>query len=207
MARSDGARGGEGANGALELVHHHPGRLRVRADAFRTKVELVDEVRDAVLALAGITSFTHTQRTGSLLIEYEPGLTEPDDVVEMIAATAKLVRPNEETVRARRRPPGAIAVGAARELNDLTMELTGSYLDLRVLVPTALAALGAYSFAYGREPRLPRWDNLLYWSYNIFVSLHRQEIDQSVRRPASLRPVPPPAPIPAPASPGGDRET
>jgi hypothetical protein len=24
---------------------------------------------------------------------------------------------------------------------------------------------------------LPRWDNLVYWSYNLFVTLHRREID------------------------------
>jgi hypothetical protein len=73
-------------------------------------------------------------------------------------------------------------VGVAKELNAITMELTGSRADLRVLVPTAIAALGAYSFAYGKEPRLPRWDNLLYWSYNIFVSLHRREIEGDLDR-------------------------
>ena len=42
-------------------------------------------------------------------------------------------------------------------------------------------------------PRLPRWDNLLYWSYNIFVSLHRREIEGGgaatggVRRASALR--------------------
>jgi Heavy metal associated domain 2 len=179
-----------GARGPLELVHHHPGRLRVRADVFRQDLELVARVRETIVGLAGITSFTHSARTGSLLVEYEPGFTEPDEVVEQIAEVANLERPDEDAVRARRRPPAVVAVGVARELNSLTMELTGSKVDLRFLVPTAIAAVSAYSFVYSKEPRLPRWDNLLYWSYNLFTSLHRREIDGPVRRPASLRPVP-----------------
>jgi Heavy metal associated domain 2 len=189
-----------GANGALELVHHHPGRLRVRADAFRHKLELVEDIREAVLALPGVMTCTHTPRTGSLLIEYEPGVTEPDEVVFEIARTGNLERPTEETVRARRMAPATIAVRAARGLNEATMELTGSRVDLRVIVPTALAALGAYSFVYNtKEARLPRWDNLLYWSYNIFVSLHWREIEGPLRRASTLRPVPATSP--------GERET
>jgi hypothetical protein len=213
MARSDVS------NGALELVHHHPGRLRVRAEVFRTllgpwvqdasaqsgrRLELVEEVRRFVVGLAGITGFTHSPRTGSILVEYEPGLTEPDDVVEEIARVARLERPTEDAVRAQRRPPAVLAVGAVRELNELTKELTGSRLDLRLLVPTALAAASAYSLVYSKEPRLPRWDNLLYWSYNVFVSLHRQEIEGPVRRPSSLRSVS--APSRGPGD-GGERPT
>jgi hypothetical protein len=176
-------------NGVLELVHHHPGRLRVRADAFRLRPEVVERVRDAIANLPGITRFSPSRRTGSLLIEYQPGLVEPDDVVSRIADSADMDWLGEGSIRARRQP-GVFAVGVARELNAITMELTGSRADLRTLVPTAIAALGAYSFAYGKEPRLPRWDNLLYWSYNIFVSLHRREIDgDPVRRAPAVRTV------------------
>jgi hypothetical protein len=189
-------RQGPPANGSLELVHHHPGRLRVRAEAFRQKPEVVDKVREAIEALPGVTRLTHSERTGSLLVEYDPGFTEPDQIVAQIAEAADLTRPDDGALRPARRTPAIAAVGAARELNALSMELTGSGVDLRVLVPTALAALSAYSFVYKKDARLPRWDNLLYWSYNIFVSLHRREIEgattaASAGRPASsLRPIP-----------------
>jgi hypothetical protein len=162
-------RQGPSAKGSLELVHHHPGRLRVRADAFRQKPEVVDKVREAIEALPGVTRLTHSERTGSLLIEYDPGFTEPDQIVAQVAEAADLARPDDGALRAGRRTPAVAAVGAARELNALSMEFTGSVVDLRVLVPTALAALSAYSFVYKKDARLPRWDNLLYWSYNIFV--------------------------------------
>jgi hypothetical protein len=183
-------------NETLELVHHHPGRLRVRAEAFRRDPEVVLRVRGVVEALPGITRFAHAARTGSLLVEYEPGLTEPDVIIEQIADTADLGLPVERAARSERRAPALVAVGAARELNALSLELTGSRVDLRVLVPTALAAMSAYSFVYQKGARLPRWDNLLYWSYNIFVSLHRREIEGGgvapggVRLAKVLRPVP-----------------
>ncbi len=66
---------------ALEVVHHHPGRLRVRAEAFRAGGSLADQVREAILAMPGVTRFEHGVRTGSILIEYEPGLTEPDTIL------------------------------------------------------------------------------------------------------------------------------
>jgi hypothetical protein len=169
------------ANGVLELVHHHPGRLRVRSDTFRLRPEIVERVRDAIEGLAGITRFSPSRRTGSLLIEYQPGLVEPDDVVTRIAEAADMDWLGEGSIRPRRQP-GLVAIGVARELNEITKELTGARTDLRTLVPTAIAALGAYSFLYGKEPRLPRWDNLLYWSYNIFASLHRPEIDGDLTR-------------------------
>jgi hypothetical protein len=78
------------ANGVLELVHHHPGRLRVRADAFRLRPDVVDRVRDALEDVRGITRFSHGRRTGSLLIEYRPGSLEPDDVVTRIAEAADM---------------------------------------------------------------------------------------------------------------------
>ncbi len=178
--------------GILELVHHHPGRLRVRAELFRKSPEAAAHAREAVEPLPGVQRVTHSERTGSFLVEYQPGLVEPDDLVTRIADAAELAWLGEDGVRIRQQP-ALIAVGAARELNDLTFELTGARADLRTLVPAALAALGAYSFLYHKDTRLPRWDNLAYWAYNIFVSLHRREIDGDEAEPAprarAVRPV------------------
>jgi hypothetical protein len=166
----------------LELVHHHPGRLRVRADAFRTEGAAIDRVRDAIEARPGITRLSHNARTGTLLVEYQPGLAEPDDVLEHVADAAGLERPGRDAIRALGRTPALLAVEAARELNAITAELTCSRADLRGIVPAALAALSVYSFVVQKDARLPRWDNLLYWSYNVFFSLHRREIDAPYAR-------------------------
>jgi hypothetical protein len=178
----------------LILVHHHPGRLRVRADVFRevpatAEAEAVsgqgprdpspfERVRAALDAEPGISEITHNARTGSVLIEYQPGLTDSETILARIARAAGLEMPSDEE-RAPKKP-ALVAIDAAREANELVADLTGQQLDMRSLVPLGLVALGAYSFVTGKD-RLPRWDNLLYWSYNIFSQLHRREIERAGR--------------------------
>jgi hypothetical protein len=184
----------------LTLVHHHPGRLRVRADTFRVggpsetstlarPGEAVaagpaqpsspgpfDRVRAALDAEPGIVAVTHNARTGSILIEYQPGLTDSETILGIVAGAVGLDMPSDEGVPGKK--PALIAIDAAREVNELVSDLTGHQADLRGLVPMGMAAFAAYSFVYGKDARLPRWDNLLYWSYNIFSQLHRREIER-----------------------------
>ena len=169
---------------ALSLIHHHPGRLRVRAGAFRSDRpgNAADRVRAALEAEPGITAVSHKAKTGSLLVEYQPGLADLEAILMRIAGAAGLDPPADDALF-RPRPPALIAIDTARELNDLVLEITGYQADLRGLVPAGMAALAAYSFAFNKEPRLPRWDNLLYWSYNVFSYLHRHEIDATRVQP------------------------
>ncbi len=160
----------------LELVHHHPGRLRVRARALRDDAELAARIAVALEGMPGITRVTHSPRTGSVLVEYEPGLVEPDAIALRIAETAQLISPfDPRAARPVPRPASALIEGA-RELNAIAQELTGGRADLRSIVPAALAGAAAYSFAFGKVHRLPRWDNLLWWSYSVFASLHARDI-------------------------------
>ncbi len=183
----EAARGGAERE-ALELAHHHPGRLRVRADALVGAEELVQSVREALDAVPGVASVKYTPRTGSLLVEYEPGHADADEIILRIAEAAGLDRPlDEATLRERRARPALLAIGATRELNRLAEEVTGGRADLRTLVPAALTGLALFSFLEEKN-RLPRWDNLLYWGYNMFTQLHRREIDAEPARPPARAP-------------------
>ena len=166
-----------GEREALSLIHHHPGRLRVRAAAFRGG-DAADRVRGALEAEPGVASIVHNPRTGSLLVEYQPGLADPDAILAAIAAAAGLDAPADDAPP-QHREPGVVAIGVARELNELAYELTGYRADLRTVVPAGLTALAAYSFLASDHERMPRWDNLLYWSYNVFSQLHRREIEEN----------------------------
>ncbi len=165
----------------LEVVHHHPGRLRVRAEVFRGGPDVDGRVREAAAvmrALPGVARFAHNPHTGSLLIEYEPGLAQPDEILAQLADAAGVL-PCDHRALSLSRSPALIAVGAMQEINAIAGELTGQKADLRTLVPVGLAALSAYAFATSKEPRLPRWDNLLWWSYSVFMNHHRSEIETS----------------------------
>jgi hypothetical protein len=165
----------------LELVHHHPGRLRVRAEVLQTDPDLPTRVSSALDAFAGIRQVTHNPRTGSVLVEYEPGLVEPDVIALRIAETARLISPFDPRAAKPVVRPAASVIEGTRTLNGIADELTGGRADLRALIPAALAGAAAYSFVFGRGPRLPRWDNLLWWSYSVFSSLHAREINHRER--------------------------
>jgi hypothetical protein len=147
----------------------------VHAEVFHLGGDSADRVREAMLAVPGVTRFDHSARTGSVLVEYEPGLAEPDAILAHLADAAG-VAPCAPDALARTRTPALIAVGAVQEMNAIASELTGHRADLRSLVPAGLAALSAYAFATSKEPRLPRWDNLLWWSYSIFTALHENDV-------------------------------
>ena len=166
---------------ALKLVHHHPGRLRLRAMAFEKDAELVERVRARLDAVPGIVSVEHRKSTGSLLVVYQPGLVEPDVIVGAIAAAADLELPRDEP----RDPdkPALVAIEVGREINAAVAELTGARADLKTLVPGGLVALATYAFFQQKGERLPRWDNLLYWSWSIFRDLHRDAFQK--QSPAS----------------------
>jgi hypothetical protein len=135
-------------------------------------------VREATLGIPGVTRFEHSMRTGSILIEYQAGLAEPDSILTQLAEAAGIA-PCAHDALARTRAPALIAVDAVQELNAIASELTGHRADLRSLASAGLAALSAYAFITSPEPRLPRWDNLLWWSYSAFLNHHREEIARS----------------------------
>jgi hypothetical protein len=171
------------AREALELAHHHPGRLRVRADSLCNAEDVAQAIREALDALPGIVSVKYTAQTGSFLVEYEAGLADADEIILRIAETADLDPPlDEAALRELRARPALLAIGATKELNRLAEEVTGGRTDLRTLVPTALAGLAVYSFLQEKQ-RMPRWDNLLYWGFNIFTQMHRREIEGDAARP------------------------
>jgi hypothetical protein len=175
---------------SIELVHHHPGRLRLRASVFQGETDALARVRARLDALPGIVEVEHNARTGSVLIHYEPGLVEPDDIVAAVAEAADLDPPRERVRDPNK--PALVAIGVTRELNAAVGMLTGGRADLKTLVPAAMVGVGVYSFFAGKGPRLPRWDNLVYWGYQIFTGLHREEIERAAEKaPESAQPVAP----------------
>src|SRR4051794_35182901 len=74
----------------LRIAHHHPGRLRVRADSFASDREAIERTRAAIVAMAGVRDVAHEPRTGSFLIHYDPGTIDVNAVIERIADKGNL---------------------------------------------------------------------------------------------------------------------
>jgi hypothetical protein len=165
----------------LRLVHHHPGRLRARAGVFVDATEdhpAVVEARSTAAA-AEIRRFTHSPATGSILIEYAPGGIDPDQLLERIAANVGLSGVVSELANNVHREAVVSAVLDTCELlNDLAREATNGRVDLRELLPGALAAAAAVVFVSGGGGigRVPRWEVLLWYSQVLFSQWHGDAI-------------------------------
>src|SRR5690242_8179209 len=110
---------------AIEIAHHHPGRLRLRSGAFGPKRGCADRARRALDGTAGVIRVTEDERTGSVLVCYEPSRVEVDELVGAVAeATGLVVRvrkklPPTETERVALR-----LIEVMKELDDLTLKAT-----------------------------------------------------------------------------------
>src|SRR5262245_40188792 len=109
----------------LRVAHHHPGRLRLRSDAFAGQrgKDGLERVREALEKLSGVRDVSANGRTGSVLVAYDPEGVGPDTLVAAAADAANLPivdkRPdaNEERLI-------DVAIDAARDLNTFVGELT-----------------------------------------------------------------------------------
>jgi hypothetical protein len=166
---------------SLRLVHHHPGYLRIRASAFlrpQAHSPIVKSARAAAEAVPGFRSWSLNPTTGSVVIQYEPGTLEADDLLKHIAKRAGFrgVEISTRSKRDRRELVSAFLDGV-QDVNRAVGELTSERADLRELVPLALVAVSVLSFVVNDERgRLPHWFSALYRSYRIFYQWHRREV-------------------------------
>jgi len=165
----------------LRLIHHHPGRVRVAAAAFAGVKEdhpVVQAAHTAAVATAGFRSFSHSAKTGSIVIEYQPGLLDVDELLLRIAVTVGLAGIAEDRQdKVHRDELVNILLDAMKGINAITHEVMNGRADLRELVPATLGVVSLLSFLMNRDgKRLPRWDSALWWCQSLFVQWHSKEI-------------------------------
>src|SRR5262245_8761043 len=88
------------------MVHHIPGRLRLRVPAGLAADPLGDAIRD----LPGVRSCTWTPRTRSLLVLYEPGTATEESIVSAIEEHGAVVVPPEISDSTSSEPSGSQSV-------------------------------------------------------------------------------------------------
>lgn len=166
---------------ALRLVHHHAGYLRVRSEAFVQAGQdsaVLSAARAAAEAAPGFRSWAHNAKTGSVVIQYEPGEVEADDLLRHIAKSAGMRGVEVATPhKATREELVSSFIEKVRGANQTVSHLTGGRADLREITPAALAVVSVISFIVNDErSRLPHWMSALYRGYRIFMHWHRPEV-------------------------------
>lgn len=168
----------ESANEALRLVHFHPGYLRVRAGEFlKDSNPAATAARKAAEGTPGFRSWSPNAKTGSVVIQYDPGAVEADDLLKHIAKSAGF-RGVEVATRTKMNRQEVVSrfMDMVQGVNATVDKLTGGRADLRELGPVALAAISVVSFIVNdNRGRLPQWSSALYHSYRVFMHWHRPE--------------------------------
>ena len=166
----------------LRLLHHHPGYMRAQSDAFiglKEKDSVIVAARNAAEDSPGFRKWSHNPKTGSIIVEYEPGEFDVDHLLDHLAKKAGLsgvVVDVHSTAHRKELISGFL--DSVQEVNGIVGRATGQKADLREIVPAALAATSVVSFILGDSAgvRVPRWDSALYRGYRIFMQWHRREV-------------------------------
>ncbi len=64
-------------------IHHVPGRLRVRNPMFKNNPAMVDEIRNCLQNAAGVESISSNPLTGSVVVNYDPDLLPPEQLLQI----------------------------------------------------------------------------------------------------------------------------
>jgi hypothetical protein len=157
----------------LRVVHHSQGRLRLRAPRLRAAPDLARRVVETLESEAGVSAVRWAPVTGSVTIEYETHRVQLPRLVQTVLVAGDFggVEVDAPIVGLAAVTDGDRVRDGLARLNDSLHLLTSGRLDLRAAVPGALAGLGLLTFAL-RKKSLPRWYDLLFWSFVTFVNLN-----------------------------------
>jgi hypothetical protein len=180
-ARSESRDRPERIVGPLRLVHHHPGYLRIQAAEFMQPADgdsVVTAAQTAAESVPGVRAWCHNPKTGSVVVEYDPGALEADDLLNHIAKQAGFPGVANATSRRMDRQELVSAfLDTVQDVNQVVRQLAAERADLRELVPVALAVTSVVSFVLNdNRGLLPHWSNAAYHSYRIFMHWHRREV-------------------------------
>ena len=133
------------ANHRVSVVSHTPGRMRVRVS--RKDPAVMARLRSHLEAIDGVSRVETNPATGSLLVHYDRRRFTGDDMLAIIrdvgAITVDLAGDGGDAVADGGRSVIADSIiAAAQDLDARIGAQTGWMVNLRVLLPLALAAAG-----------------------------------------------------------------
>jgi len=176
-----------------EIVHSCRGRVRMKVPAAKGDEALLEQIRQTVLAVPGVTEVSVNPQTGSVIMHYdqhthddfhqhlahcckdhhlevcrEPALSEVDEMARQIETEAKYLAEHSEAAR--------VVVDFFTSVDRQVKVATGNAVDLKVLLPLGLAVVTFMEL--GLEAATPIWLTLGLFSLNHFVEMHAHPGDQ-----------------------------
>lgn len=159
----------------LAVVHHLPGRTRLRTPMLRKDPAACARVADTLAGVGGVCEVEVRPFTGSILVEHATTLplARLVDPVRSALAIERVLSPGEKPPVPIEAPPvSSIArelALAVRELDrDIRRGSEGS-LDLGILATIVFVGAGAADVVGTGQLPLPPWFNLAWWAFRTFM--------------------------------------
>jgi hypothetical protein len=98
----------------FDLVHHVPGRLRLRSFAFKNNAAAFEPIRRQLAEIQGLISCAWNPCTGSIVLKYDRASILPTEIIKVISAYGLTVIDRTEPAKR----------GASRRLHDIVSAIT-----------------------------------------------------------------------------------
>ena len=159
------------ASPRARVAHAIPGRLRLR---FERGVAVPEEIEALLVRLReqpGVRGARHSGASGSIVVEYDPAAVSQGALLRGLPVGPEPAPASLK--RAARSSPAAHALTQCWWNADAALaRATGGWLDLRTLVPLALAVLAVRQILRQGDLPAASWHALLWYSYNVFYHFH-----------------------------------
>jgi Heavy metal associated domain 2 len=129
------------------LASVSPGRIRVRLHRASRHPRVVHRLQERMQDRGGVTQVDVNASTGSVVVHYDKHALTFDDILALLRDSGVVIgalyeEPDIEAIFRGRAPASEHVVDAVGDLDRRLLRLTGHKLDLRLLFPASLFALG-----------------------------------------------------------------
>jgi hypothetical protein len=178
---------------SARIVHHVPGRLRIKVKGVRGEAAFFAAVQRVIGGLSGVESVRVNPSSSSIVIDYRPAdtvfrfrLQDDPDIGSWLqlegedalaAAVDEAVVVGARYLQRHSRLAESI-VSTSEQLDFELRKASNGMLDLKVLLPLGMAAVTSLHKARSRGT--PMWLTVGTFAFNAFLTLHRHRIDAPV---------------------------
>jgi hypothetical protein len=161
---------------SAEVLHHVPGRMRLRIAAAKGSRSKLLAVQELLEALEGVIAIETNPMLGTVLIRYDPTLFA--DFTTRLADYAK--QRNLFTIASQPRSKGACVSDTDRSINHFfntvnrgVQDAMGNFINLKEILPVAV---GLYGLLFeDRAATTAQWLNWIQFAIDIYMDLHEQQ--------------------------------
>ena len=170
----------------ITVMHTIPGRIRLKVAQVRDNPTLATEIQQRLISLDGVRQVEVNARTGSVLILYDAARLASAESLRALAEPLTTLFPGMEvrdlealstftTNGSAAVAPPVLGQGLRTffsQLNRNISSATGGSLDLKILPPLLLLALGVRSLLKTEKPLSPTWYDFLWFALGTYFMLN-----------------------------------